>query len=596
MSQTKKILVDDPRSSKISTRNDVSQVVKSGMKNILHQEYTPASVNSNNVHYSIQIPSNDTLTDRSNVRHKAKIQFYFTKTITNGAGAPIADEQIITGAPCAFPLNTICDSVVYTLNGVNYTVPLKQMREMLLKQYDQKTISEFNNTCPSYVDQLYANFNDAANDGVPYDSNPLSDSSVAIDDVMKRGAYPITYQVKYQAIDNADTWTTLDAEDDTDKEFKSIANARNGVYVVQCTLEVNEPILAGPFEAFSRDASAMVGIRNVEIKLHLNDCRNIYNDYGEHAATGISPGVHPQFGTSTNFPLGIDSTVRMCHMNIHDSQYGKVKAQNTFSVVQYTGLESPRYYTTALAQNSISSNIINLGSIPDKFYIQVRVPYQDQSSSVSNFKGFSIKEVKVTMNNVPNLLADRDKHELYLMSKKNGCQQSWQEFDGKVVTQKSNSIESIGSYLVIDPVMDLGLSDMLSSGSLGTYSVQFHVTFDVPASVANLPYELLILYTKSSLFNTKEGVSSMEDAYLTKDDVLNTKTGKGPSMDYEQFTEELSGAGRRKPLSLTDVGSALNKAHRIYQTAKDVEKEVAKESRGGGYEVAGGGIDKYLAQ
>jgi hypothetical protein len=51
------------------------------------------------------------------------------------------------------------------------------------------------------------------------------------------------------------------------------------------------------------------------------------------------------------------------------------------------------------------------------------------------------------------------------MSRRNGSQQTWSEFRGVVVNRFKTPFAGIGSIIVIDPALDLGLSDFLSSGS-----------------------------------------------------------------------------------------------------------------------------------
>jgi hypothetical protein len=334
----------------------------------------------------------------------------------------------------------------------------------------------------------------------------------------------------------------------------------------------------------------------MEIKLNLNDCRNIFNDYGAYPVTEMAPGVNSTIATlhgeaSTNFLLDKNCSVRLCQMNIHDSQYGKLKAQNTFPLTQYTAIETPRQETASVS-TLVRSNVITLGSIPDKFYLQVRLPYQDQTADVSNFKGYPITGIRITMNNEGNLLSDRDQHELFLLSTKNGCKQTWGEFSGKLSTYVSNSIESIGSYLVIDPVFDLGLSDMLSSGSLGTYSVQFHVTFEAPT--VGSPYELAIMYTESALFSTKQGASSMESAYLTKDDVYKTKSSSSvASLDYDMYMDEMQG-GHKKPMNLAGIGESLNRVGDVYNASKKAHRDVKNVALNAPGSASTNSLDKYI--
>lgn len=598
MTDTKKLLVTDPRISKISTLKEVTQAVKSGPKSTLYKEVKPNSVNSNDIDWSLVHQSDDTIIDPS-FKYKATINFYVRKTI------PAAGLPIVTGAPAAFPLNTITDSIVYDLNGSTHNVNLRGIRECLLKQYDQKTISEYNNTTPSYVDTLWSNFADAKTTEALYDSNPLGDSVNVNDDVVKRGSYPVTCRVFHQNVADED-WTELAHVNNKEKRFLSVGTdvARDGVYIIQCVLHVNEPLLGSPFDAFSNSQAGLVGFKQLGIKLNFNDCKNIYNDYGDVAhAPRVYPGIHEgpasvMGKTATNHPLDDTCRLRVCTINIHDSQYGSVKQQNTMPIVEYTALKTPRAVQDVAGSVDVISHTINLASIPDKFFVQVRLPYNDQTPGVSNFKAYPIERVVVTMNNVGNLLADRDAHQLFLMSKKNGCQQTWPEFKGTVSTLDTDNLESIGSYLVIDPVFDLNLADLLTSGSMGAYQVQFNVTFRTTA--ANSPYELNIVYSDSAYLNTNSGKSSKEKAYITKDEVLSIKSDKdAPHVDYQEFIENLSGGGKRKPMPLTGVGDAIKRSQGLLNAAYDAKKAVS----GGGYKVSGGSssasagasvIDKYL--
>ena len=64
------------------------------------------------------------------------------------------------------------------------------------------------------------------------------------------------------------------------------------------------------------------------------------------------------------------------------------------------------------------------------------------------------------------------------MSRRNGSMQTWAEFRGVIKNKRGTEYAGIRSIIVIDPVRDLGLSDFLSSGSLGQFSFQAIVTFE----------------------------------------------------------------------------------------------------------------------
>jgi hypothetical protein len=95
----------------------------------------------------------------------------------------------------------------------------------------------------------------------------------------------------------------------------------------------------------------------------------------------------------------------------------------------------------------------------------------------SNHLCFSITGLNITFNNVSGLLTSYSQNDLYMMSRRNGSQQTWSEFTGVIKNKNKETFAGIGSVICIDCVRDLGLSDFLSSGSLGRFSFQATVTY-----------------------------------------------------------------------------------------------------------------------
>jgi len=116
--------------------------------------------------------------------------------------------------------------------------------------------------------------------------------------------------------------------------------------------------------------------------------------------------------------------------------------------------------------------------IPNYIYMVVKPQYNSQKPQFSNHLCFPITGMNITFNNVSGLLTSYTQEYLYQMSRRNGSIQTWAEFRGVVKNKSGVEYADIGSIIVIDPVRDLGLSDFLSSGSLGQFSFQATVTFN----------------------------------------------------------------------------------------------------------------------
>jgi len=124
------------------------------------------------------------------------------------------------------------------------------------------------------------------------------------------------------------------------------------------------------------------------------------------------------------------------------------------------------------------------------------------------------------------------------MSRRNGSMQTWSEFRGVVKNKSGVEYASIGSIIVIDPVRDLGLSDFLSSGSLGQFSFQANVTFE---NIMNHTFgagttsatsdefqaiEFATICNYGGILINDKGSSSTMSGLLTKQAVLEAKAGK----------------------------------------------------------------------
>jgi hypothetical protein len=422
----------------------------------------------------------------------------------------------------------------------------------------------------------------------------------------------VTYKVFYQHTTGG-VWTELaSVAGGGDNEFLSVAEATNGIYVIQCHMEVNESILGlAPLEAFGTSDASLYGVSNFELTLSLNDCKKIWNEYSGYPISEVRGGIHNNAVgmTATNHPIQKEAELRMTQLTVQDSSFGKFEALSKMPIIQYEAQVSPilslpkpiydgngAVTTPAKVSAIVMSQQLNLGIIPDKMFVQVRVPYGNLHSGMSNLTGYSIQNLKVRFNNKAGIMNEQDSHELYLTSKKNGSTQSWPEFSGNMTTSKSKSVRSIGSIMVIDPTMDLDIDDTLSSGSSGAFQFQVTVEFnnaefkDINGVVQDSPYELVVMYSYSNVLTTQEGKSAVELAYLTMENVLDTKE-KEASMDYTELTEQMSG-GRKKPVELSGVGDFLKRSGRVIDAAKDANdavKGAGYGKSGGGYGLAGAG-------
>ena len=175
-----------------------------------------------------------------------------------------------------------------------------------------------------------------------------------------------------------------------------------------------------------------------------------------------------------------------------------------------------------------------------------------QHSKYSNNLAFPIESLNIKFNNVAGLLSDMSMQDLYVMSRRNGSQQTWSEFSGQIyitnAAGKQVLAPSLGSIVVIDPVRDLGLNDMLSASSLGSFSCQIKAN---AKGILNVPFakmvevELAVMLNYAGTMIIEAGSSQLITGMLTKESVLATKAKGSSNIDYEDV-EKMAGGNIMK--------------------------------------------------
>ena len=179
----------------------------------------------------------------------------------------------------------------------------------------------------------------------------------------------------------------------------------------------------------------------------------------------------------------------------------------------------------------------------------------------------------MTFNNVAGLLSDMKQSDLYHMSRRNGSQQVWNEFKG-MVQVGNQSLNTIGSMVVIDCTRDLGLDDMLSASSLGQFSLQMTVSYEPIPDIVD--YELVILANYAGLLVTQQGSSSTMSGLLTKEAVITAKSKGSSNIDYDDI-QKVSGGNIYKQ-GKAEVGRLLKSERGRIARAVDDKADGAIDS------------------
>jgi len=217
------------------------------------------------------------------------------------------------------------------------------------------------------------------------------------------------------------------------------------------------------------------------------------------------------------------------------------------SIIPFDEMIAYKTPVYGVGAQQVETNVISLRQIPDKLYIFIKNRNEKSVVNLSHNIVVPITGVTVNFNNVAGLLSEMNQSDLYTMSRRNGSQQSFEEFFGL-----SGSICSLGSYVVVDCVRDLALDDMLSASSLGQFSLQIKVAYEpiknttiwesyAGTGVALLPMDLIVVANYGGILVTEQGSSSVMLGLPTKQAVQDSKTKGSSNIDYKDVAKVSGG-------------------------------------------------------
>ena len=540
MSELNTFLVSDSRYSDVSDK--LSVIVKDGPASVIPQKYKHNSNSQSTTLYNVNVPSENTLIDR-NFKIQGALSCYYETTVA-AADAEFSFKVV----PAAFPLNQALQSASLTINNSKVSVQSTDIVNILTKQFHQKFLSKHEQMTPNYVDKYYAKAEDAVSADAT--SSYMAGVEFAEKDSDTVGRADANFSVIVTLDDVVQTATD---------GLYTIATGNSGTLRVACTINLSESILGLPTLELKEEEAGYISINSLELVLQWNDMRNCFNISGSRVWKSYA-------GDTTNSLVLDDSSyLNLRYMSLHASQYAKLNSKNILPYDEYVAYK--RNITGSDTGATEQTDVISMRQIPEKIIMVVRPQYKEMKPQFSNNLCYPISTLNITFNNVAGLLSSYDQRDLYVMSRRNGSQQTWNEFRGIVKNGDGTEIASLGSIVVIDPVRDLGLSDFLSSGSLGQFSFQATVSY---SNILNHVHgssstnadgweslEIATICNYAGILISDKGSSSTMSGLLTKQSVLEAKSSGKSVIDYEQV-QQLTGGNAYKN-GLTSFGSLYSR-------------------------------------
>lgn len=554
-----------------------------------YTQFQAISASPSQIVYNIQIPSEAIVINRE-IYTASDIAF----TI-QGTNVPATQTFLnwgLTEALNAFPFQSLMTTVQAQVNNVSTSTNLQDVLPQLLRMNDPRKLSKYNSMTPSYADQAYGQYADAVNTGaIPSNSNsnPLSsyNNNGYDSNFQPRGSFPCVLTVEHY-IAGVYTDTSL------------VSTATTDTWKVGVRFTCVEPFLAlSPFlNTCPMNNAGLLGINNMSIVCNIDSsCKRLMGT----AKTTLSAGaVSPTYITSVSLgftPNGAPSVPAFSNtrllfnfQTLQPEQYARLSSKNIVGYSDY-----PRYLTTFNTSNSVASGArstltsqnIQLNQVPSLLMIAVRVPMSSQT--IANTSSFlEIENISINFNSQSGLLASATKYDLFQISARNGCNQSFYEWGGAVnnISTAGNTqgnvstVGATGSLLVLNPALDFSMPSFLTGGSLGQFSFQFNITVRNQYGFSVVP-EICIITKNDGIFVSQQGTSVIYTALLDKQTVLRTKE-QSPMLDWNHHQRLVGGKLSNMALS------ALGKVGKYYRARKGDVAEAKDAFQGSG--ISGGGI------
>lgn len=434
-------------------------------------------------------PSEYVYTDRC-VLFEQDLELVFTGT-TSGPGQTLLNLGQYD-AFRQFPLASVCQNLTVQINQSTVSIPLNRVVGAMQRLNNDVTLRE-REYSTSAIGQ--SDGSQSYDDLVMSSRNPLSSYSDSIENSdCGRGGHRV------EVLSNTST--------------SAVIRAR-----------ITEPLYISPlfWGRQEDDSNAFYGVKTFTVTWGWAN-GNLLSRIWSHSDAGGSTISNLQvnfLNTSLCFKYITPSPLDRPALNI-TSQY----PYN--SVMEYNNLSGIVVPPNNITQ--VQSSNITLDTLPSKIIVSV-LPKQFSNLTYTDPDcAMSIESCSVRYMGVDGMLSGASPEQLYYMSLRNGLQMSYREWSGGPVTTNQGSVikkfGTVGSYLVINPALDLATVDVTSATGQN-YNVQLQITLTVRNVNQNVnanPYVSVIVVSSGVFNNLHNGQSILNMGVMSPKDVIDSKS------------------------------------------------------------------------
>ena len=411
------VQVQDPL---IKLNNKRVYAVLRGGSEVTYKKFISSSYSTSTTNFTAPPPSPGIIVSR-----RVLLNHQLTLTFSGSGAGQGNILQPGFDALRAMPLSSIINVLNITLNNTAVSINMSDVIQAFLR-YNNDADNKHTtfSTTASYLDQAqrYADLTATGR-------NPLASYNEGQDgDVENRGAFDM------EVVSNTPTSAVI-------------------------KVDITEPLFLSPMLWSKYDKSGFIGLQNIDLNITYNsDLSRVWSRATNHPNTGL-----------TNIAVAFTKAPEIYFKYVTPPATMMIPNELSYPYSVVDRFPSPvsdridRGLT-----GTLTSNNLQFQGIPKKIYIYARRPNSAQTYNTTD-TFFSIEKVNINFNNRSGLLASASKQDLYELSRKNGCNLSWQQWSGLAMGNLGSNyvrMGTTGSILCLEPALDLPLGPLQSSKSL----------------------------------------------------------------------------------------------------------------------------------
>ncbi len=559
--------------------------VMQGATNNTYQNFPTNTSNTSQIQFNIQIPSTSTVVNRHFLCESTmRLKIDFAQGIYTSPGQ-VVFQYGEKNALQAFPLNSLINTLASNINNANVSINMRENMAILLKMCKYEELAKYNSLCPSLVDSFYYNYAD----GLGSNNNVLGNYANGSYDkkYFPRGCFPVTMYANDGTTKIPDYQVLTVALPIGEGEPATYAPQYPYIYLEFTTIE---PLLfLSPYiTGNANNQAGFLGLNNLTITMNMGAANRVMSN----ASFVTFGGVARQ--TVSDVQLSSIGTTKMLlnFLTIPPTGFAKLEPKN---LVNYTSYQ-PYGFTYANNINpdeskAIQFNNVQINQIPSKILICVRKSQNDMTTYDGN-TFLAIQKISINFANKSGLLSSATAQQLYNMSIRNGLEMSFYEFSGEGMSSVGlgvSKVSTLGSILVIDPAIDLGLDAQYSDMSTGQYNITFEITVKNQTDEPIRNPTITMLCANSGIFMTENGSSSFVTGPLNQEMVLETKS-QPAIVDKQTYENEIVGGSIENTNSIHKFMKQRFINHNQHE--QKLENPSEGESIPTGSGMAGGGMHR----